>query len=512
MVFDVKFDLRRKARLVAGGNHTDPSKEDIYSGVIGVDTVRLGFMIAQMNGLRVCAGDISLAFLYGKTREKIFIMAGPEFGPELQGKPLILDKSIYGLRTSAARFHEHLSEKLMTMGFRPSKADSDFWIRDAGDHYEYIGTYVDDIMVFSRKPMEIIEIIKETYSLKGVGAPDYYLGGDVQPLDDTWKEDNVSTALSAQTYIENVVKKYEALTGKPFKEYKAPMDSKYHPETDDTPLLDPMRASIYRGYIGSGNWMITLGRFDIHFAINTLSRYSGAPREGHMEAVRRVFGYLKKFNKGRIIIDDSYPEVKAPPMEENRWSEMYPDAEIENPKDMPEPRGKKARIMAYVDADHAHDLVTRRSVTGILLYVNNTPLKWTSKRQNTIETSTYGSELVAARLAVEQILEYRYKLQMLGVPVDEPHILLGDNMSVVISCTQPSSHLKKKHNAISYHRVREIIATGKLEFRHVRSEANIADILTKPLPPDKFLELVLPVLFRKPRNRCQETEDNQDAG
>ena len=152
--------------------------------------------------------------------------------------------------------------------------------------------------------------------------------------------------------------------------------------------------------------MITLGRFDIHYAINTLSRYSGAPREGHMEAVRRVFGYLKKFNKGRIIIDDSYPEVKAPPMEENRWNEMYPDAEIENPKDMPEPRGKKARIMAYVDADHAHDLVTRRSVTGILLYVNNMPLKWTSKRQNTIETSTYGSELVAARLAVEQILEY----------------------------------------------------------------------------------------------------------
>ena len=77
MVFDVKFDLRRKARLVLGGNWTEPPKEDIYSGVVGMDTIRLGFQIAAMNGLKVCAADVGNAFLYGKTREKVYIVAGP---------------------------------------------------------------------------------------------------------------------------------------------------------------------------------------------------------------------------------------------------------------------------------------------------------------------------------------------------------------------------------------------------------------------------------------------------
>jgi len=111
MVFDVKFDLCRKARLVAGGNHMDPSKEDIFSGVIGMETIRLGFLIAAMNGLDVCAADIGNAFLYGRTRKKVYIMAGKEFGSD-SGQPLIIDKGLYGLRSSSARFHEHLSRKL----------------------------------------------------------------------------------------------------------------------------------------------------------------------------------------------------------------------------------------------------------------------------------------------------------------------------------------------------------------------------------------------------------------
>ena len=104
--------------------------------------------------------------------------------------------------------------------------------------------------------------------------------------------------------------------------------------------------------------------------------------------------------------------------------------------------------MVYKDADHAHDLATRRSVTGILLLVNNTPVKWMSKRQKTIETSTYGAELVAAKQAVETILEYRTMLRLMGANVEQTSLLLGDNKSVVINTTVPSSVLKKKHRAL----------------------------------------------------------------
>ena len=75
--------------------------------------------------------------------------------------------------------------------------------------------------------------------------------------------------------------------------------------------------------------------------------------------------------------------------------------------------------------------------------------------------------------------------------------MYGDNMAVVLNTTVPSSQLKKKHNAIAYHRVREAIAAQIVRFAHIPSTMNIADILTKPLPVDTFQRLILPILFRK---------------
>ncbi len=136
-VFAVKFDLRRKARMVAGGNMTEPPKEDIYSGVVGMETIRLAFQIAAMNGLMVCTADIGNAYLYGSTCKKVYVIAGPKFGDD-QGSKMIIDKGLYGLRSSGARFHEHLARKLRSMGFTPSKANSDLWIKDCQTHYEYV--------------------------------------------------------------------------------------------------------------------------------------------------------------------------------------------------------------------------------------------------------------------------------------------------------------------------------------------------------------------------------------
>ena len=134
--------------------------------------------------------------------------------------------------------------------------------------------------------MKVIEEIRSDYMLKGVGEPEYYLGGNVNLLDDTWKTENVSLALSAWTYIKNMVKQFECLFGSDLWLYKTPMSDEYHPETDDTPLLDARGGSIYHGLIGSTNWAITLRHFDIQYAMQTLLQYRMATREGHLYAMK----------------------------------------------------------------------------------------------------------------------------------------------------------------------------------------------------------------------------------
>ena len=100
-------------------------------------------------------------------------------------------------------------------------------------------------------------------------------------------------------------------------------------------------------------------------------------------------------------------------------------------------------MSCFVDADHAGWQATRRSQTGILIYVNRAPILWYSKRQNTVETSTFGSEFVAARITVEMVEGLQYKLQMMRVQVDGPTNVFCDNAAVVMNTTKPESTLKK---------------------------------------------------------------------
>jgi hypothetical protein len=293
---------------------------------------------------------------------------------------------------------------------------------------------VDDILAFSQDPMSIIEDNKKGYSLKGVGSPEYYLGGNIDDIDDMqWVNDGVLIALSAHTYIPNVMDKLETLCGvKQFLKANCPMSDIYHPELDDSPLLDDLHLSKYRALIGSANWIITLGRFDIAYATMALARHSMAPRKGHFKAMQQDFGYLRKHQKERILIDPGQFNHSA-----------FPTVEYA--------LGSKAHLSIYVDADHAHDMLTCRSVTGIILFVNKTPVKWISKCQKTVESSTYGSKLVASIIATDLAIEYQYALRMLGIEVDGPAMMFSDNKSVVINTTMPSSQLKKEHNAVAYH-------------------------------------------------------------
>lgn len=100
------------------------------------------------------------------------------------------------------------------------------------------------------------------------------------------------------------------------------------------------------------------------------------------------------------------------------WKEFYPDAVENNPKDKPAQKGKLCTITCYVDADHTRDMVTRKSVTGLLMLINNTLISWMSQCQKTVEVAAYGSEMVASRIAVETIIFMRCFLYMLGLNLE----------------------------------------------------------------------------------------------
>jgi hypothetical protein len=127
--------------------------------------------------------------------------------------------------------------------------------------------------------------------------------------------------------------------------------------------------------------------------------------------------------------------------------------------------------------------------------MNLTPIDWFSKRQDTVETATYGSEFVAARLATEQVMDIRTTLRYMGVPIEEKTYMFGDNASVIQSSTIPHSVLKKRHNVLAYHRVREAIAAGVMSFFHIPGTENPSDVLTKNLTHSVVWKLIKPFLF-----------------
>ena len=134
--------------------------------------------------------------------------------------------------------------------------------------------------------------------------------------------------------------------------------------------------------------------------------------------------------------------------------------------------------------------ITGRSVTAVLHSFNLTPRYWYSKRQETVENATYGSEFVAAMTSTEQILDIRQPLRYLGVPIKSKAYMFGDNKSVVTSSTVPHSLLSKRNNILSYHRDREAIAAKILVFDGCDSSQNKSDILSKHWECSKVFHII----------------------
>ena len=201
--------------------------------------------------------------------------------------------------------------------------------------------------------------MKEKFKLKikGDGPLEYHLGCDYK------------------------LEKDGALMAKPIR---------YHPELDNSDLCNEEQITKYMCMIGQLQWAVTLGRYGILAQVISMSRFRLAPKTGHLERMKRLYGYLAKTKHFAIRYRTNEPDYSHLPKQEYEWTRtVYGNVKEEIPKDIPKPLGKRVITTTFLDANLLHDIVTGKSVT------------WFLRRQATVETATYGSEFVAAKTAKE---------------------------------------------------------------------------------------------------------------
>jgi len=187
------------------------------------ESVRIMFTIAALNDLDLLGADVQNAYINAKMNKKVYTTARPEFGSN-QGRPAVIIRALYGLKSSGARWRDHFSNILQDINFARSKADPDVWMRKARkpsgfEYWEYILCYVDNILVISHNPQLIMDSISQFVTFKpgSIEPPKSYLGADVYCV--TIHDSNQDTpmkqvwAMSANEYVKRAIQEVERVLG-----------------------------------------------------------------------------------------------------------------------------------------------------------------------------------------------------------------------------------------------------------------------------------------------------------
>ncbi|KAL7535630.1 hypothetical protein ACHAWF_005219, partial [Thalassiosira exigua] len=441
------------------------------------DSMRIALLVVALNDLDIFACDIGNAYLNAPCKEHIWFVAGHECSHEMKGRVMKLVRALCGLKSSGASWRKMFKDFIVPrLEFTPSRVGRDMYYRksskpDGTLYYEILLVYVDNVLAISHDAEKIMETIGKRFKIKNdeYGPPMTYLGGEVQQFtipNSNNENHGVSSALNAVGNVENMLKEegceFKTVSSRKAKMHN-PIPSGYKPELDKMEECDAEHHSHFQKLIGILRWAVELGRIDIHIEVAIMSQYSANPRVGHLEAVYCIFHYLKCNPVKPRVMDPVTPTIDRNGFNGTAdCAEFYGNVVEEDPPGMPELLGKPVEIFAFCDSDHASNVVTKRSHSGILIFAQNSLIFSFSKKQNTVEASTYGTELVAMRIVRDMIAELQLKLKLIGVPMVGPANVFCDNQGVIKNTSIPESTLSKKDNSVNYHIVREAAAAGIL--------------------------------------------------
>ena len=243
--------------MVAGGHLTPDPIESIYSGVVSIRSLRLVIFLAKLNNLEVWGADIGNAYLEAKTKEKLYIVAGPEF-EELEGHILIIYRALYGLKSSGLRWSQRIHDIMLDMGFSPSKADPCVWLRKAkcATKYEYVAIYVDDLLIACYYASDFIHALKKKHNLKfkGEGPLKYHLRRDYH------MDPDGTLVAQPKKYISKILDSFHQMfPGETLPQGKSPLDKNDHPELDNSELAsDDLITKNLCAWLANSNGLLPL--------------------------------------------------------------------------------------------------------------------------------------------------------------------------------------------------------------------------------------------------------------
>ncbi|GJS95733.1 putative RNA-directed DNA polymerase [Tanacetum coccineum] len=442
---------RYKARLVAlGCNQREGiDYEETFSPVVKMVTVRCLMNIAVLNDWPMFQLDIDNAFLYGDLDETVYMKPPQGYYDTECNKVCRLKKSLYGLKQAPRQWNAKLTGALIENGFNQSKSDYSLFTKSDNGVFLALLVYVDDIIITGNNSSEIDkfkEFLRTKFMIKDLGNLKYFLGIEVINTDK-------GICLNQRKYVLDLLSDYGMLACKPA---RTPMISKLSISNEES-ISDPLLDNVvdYQKLMGKLIYL-TNTRPDISYAVHCLSQFMHAPLKSHLRSAFKILRYLKGSPGLGIHV--------------TKTSGMF--------------------LKAYSDADWAKCVVTRKSVTGYCVFINDNLISWKSKKQNTISKSSSESKYRALASVTSEVIWILKVLKDLGYNNLLPVSLYCDSKPAIKIAANPVFHERTKHLEIDLHFVREKILKGIVKTFKVDSANQIADILTKGLDTIQHDKLV----------------------
>ena len=432
-----------KARLVAQGftQQAGIDYSEVFAPVANSTTMKVLLTVAGLKGFHVRHYDVKSAFLNGNLQEEIYMR--PPSGVDEKGKVYRLLKSLYGLKQAANVWNQKLHETLIKNGSVQSKDDNCLYSYTSGGVKIYLLIHVDDILAATNSVNELQSFMRQVgrgFEIKDLGEAMNYLGIRLQRNKEGFFE------LSQSDYIEKILQATEMTDAKVS---RIPMDTGYH-KLNGIPL-DTNDG--YRKLIGMLLYLSVNSRPDIAAPVAILCQKVSAPTDTDLNEAKRVLRYLKGTKHIKLTLGTS-----------RRSNELW----------------------AYTDSDWAEDQVDRKSNSGFVCFLSNSPIMWKSKKQTIVATSSAEAEYIAMSIGAKEILWIRRLIEGFGLQQSGPTTVHSDSMSAIAMVSNPRSGSKTKHIDTKFHHVKDLVNNKVLKLEYVPTERNIADVLTKPLGKNKL--------------------------